>query len=122
MRLRQADRVALANFGGHMGCSGPQPTLMRLVAAGLLVREEGTLHDHRFRWAPGGEAEAGRVRAELAPKVLSRLSDGAVAALLGRQPHQEVLRHSLGYETGRLACPMSRTPLGRAVAELAGAR
>lgn len=120
MRLSEAEKVALANFGGHAGCSGPQPTLMRLVKAKLLVREDGTLHDHVFRWAPGGEQVAERVRAELASKVLVNLSRQAVEALLGWQHHPEILLHSLGHETGRLARPITRTPLGGAVADLAG--
>lgn len=120
MRMTKAERVALANFGGHVGCSGPQPVYMKLVAAGYLVHEhrpEG-LHEHSFFWAPGGEEEAARVRAELAPGILEKLEPEALEALRQCEMHPQLVKERLGGEVCRKTRPLMRTPLGKAVLEL----
>jgi hypothetical protein len=122
MRLTKKEQVALANFGGHMGCSGLRPVYQKIVAAGFLRHEyhEGSLHEHSFHWAPGGEEEAARIRDELAPKVLARLEPQALEALQACELHPQLVAEGLGMEMCRKTKPLMRTPLGKVVLELWG--
>lgn len=114
--LRERDRLVLANFALGCGCSGPQPELTRLAKAGFLrhTRTDG-LHEHYFSITPEGEVEAERIRVELAPEVLNRLSAEAQAALGQRRHHVQLEVERLA---GRKGGGVFLTPLGRAVVDL----